>query len=159
MTSTYTADNDRSILADASLDSDNWDDATWAAWFRAAARAHGERFDGDTKPANARTLLGALLQSARWAVALTKQGQAEEATEHVDAIERLVAAYRDALGIDAVLTRRIYVDGEGDPWIDHGIKDGVAYIVPLDPASPGNAYDAEGIRKNTGGLREIGRCA
>nr|WSZ21195.1 hypothetical protein OH837_48990 [Streptomyces canus] len=60
---------------------------------------------------------------------------------------------------DPRFPRRIYVDGEGDPWIDHGIKDGVAYIVPLDPASPGNADDAEGIRENTGGLREIGRCA
>jgi hypothetical protein len=99
MTSTPdTIEDDRRILAAASLDSDDWDDATWAAWFRAAARAHGERFDGDTKPANARTLLGALLRSARWAVTLTKQGQDDEAAEHVEAIERLTAAYRVARG-------------------------------------------------------------
>jgi hypothetical protein len=61
---------------------------------------------------------------------------------------------------DPRFPRRIYVDGEGDPWIDHAVyQDGTTYIVPLDPASPGNADDAEGIRENTGGLREIGRCA
>lgn len=41
-------------------------------------------------------LLRGVLHSARWAVDLTKQGQAEEANEHVDAIERLIAAYRAA---------------------------------------------------------------
>ena len=31
---------DSAILRAASEDSDNWDDATWAAWFRTAGRAH-----------------------------------------------------------------------------------------------------------------------
>lgn len=91
-----TETDDRRILRAAPADSDDWDDETWAAWFRCAARAHGERFDGDTKPATPRDLLGALLHSARQALTLTKQGQADEANEHVDAIERLIGAYRKA---------------------------------------------------------------
>lgn len=114
----------------------------------------------DTAPTDTQHhFLTGLAQQGRYAHDFARAGQAKEALEHLEAIEGLIAGYRNALGIDAVLTRRIYVDGEGDPWIDHGIKDGVAYIVPLDPASPGNADEAEGIRENTGGLREIGRCA
>lgn len=91
---TSTAESDRRLLADAPPNSDHWDDATWAAWFRSAARAHGERFDGDTKATNPRTLLGGILHSALSAVALAKEGEVGEASEHVDAIERLTAAYR-----------------------------------------------------------------
>lgn len=32
---------DREILATASRNSDDWDDDTWAAWFRTAERIHG----------------------------------------------------------------------------------------------------------------------
>ncbi|MFF4346747.1 hypothetical protein [Streptomyces sp. NPDC001530] len=34
--------DDRRILRAAPKDSTDWDDATWAAWWRAAARAHGD---------------------------------------------------------------------------------------------------------------------
>lgn len=95
-----TIENDRRLLAAAPPNSDDWDNATWAAWFRSAERAHGERFDGDTKAANPTVLLGSILHSARWAVILNKQGQSDEVSEHVDAIERLIAAYRTAVGAD-----------------------------------------------------------
>lgn len=61
---------------------------------------------------------------------------------------------------DPRLERRIYIDGEGDPWIEIPMSpdDGSVAIVQLredtDVAAP-----AEEIRANTGGLREIGRCA
>jgi hypothetical protein len=97
---TSTIEDDRRLLADAPPNSDDWDDATWAAWFRAAARAHGGRFDGDTKAANPTALLTAILHSARWAVILHKQGQAGEAGEHIEGIERLITAYRDAVQVD-----------------------------------------------------------
>lgn len=45
----HTADDDRKILAGAPKDSDDWDDKTWAAWFRHAERVHG------TRQGNART--------------------------------------------------------------------------------------------------------
>jgi hypothetical protein len=106
MTDIYTADDDRRVLRAAPADSDDWDDDTWAAWFRCAARAHGERFDGDTKPANPRALLGAILHSARLAVALTEQGEAAEAKEHVGAIERLVAGYRKTVQPDREVASR-----------------------------------------------------
>ena len=35
--------DDRRILRAAPADSDDWDDATWAAWARVADRAHGKR--------------------------------------------------------------------------------------------------------------------
>ncbi|WP_381801007.1 hypothetical protein [Streptomyces niveus] len=38
---------DSQILRAASWDSDQWDDDTWAAWFRTAERAHG---DGKGRP-------------------------------------------------------------------------------------------------------------
>ena len=41
--------------------------------------------------------LRGVADSARHAVSLTKAGRADEAAEHVDAIERLTAAYRDAV--------------------------------------------------------------
>jgi hypothetical protein len=98
---TSTIEDDRRLLADAPPNSDDWDDATWAAWFRAAARAHGGRFDGDTKAANPAALLTAILHSARWAVILNKKGQTGEVGEHVDAIEHLLAAYRLAVSVQA----------------------------------------------------------
>ncbi|MFE1949981.1 hypothetical protein ACFW9D_05865 [Streptomyces sp. NPDC059524] len=122
MTDIHTADDDRRILRDAPSNGDDWDDNTWAAWFRTAERAHGERFDGDTKPANPRALLGALLHSARWALTLTKQGQTDEANEHVDAIERLIGAYRDAVNVEqpGVVGNELVVQwldkAEGQDW-------------------------------------------
>lgn len=41
-------------------------------------------------------LLRAIVHSANYAVAFTKRDQIAEANEHVDAIERLLAAYRAA---------------------------------------------------------------
>lgn len=38
---TPTVESDRRILAAAPADGNDWDDETWAAWHRAAARAHG----------------------------------------------------------------------------------------------------------------------
>lgn len=96
MSDVHTADDDRRILCAAPADSDDWDDSTWAAWFRCAERANGERFDGDTKAASPSDLLVALTHSARMALTATKQGQPSTANEHVDAIERLVGAYRAA---------------------------------------------------------------
>lgn len=93
-----TIENDRRTLADAPPNSDHWDDVTWAAWFRAAERAHGERFDGDVKAANPTALLTSILHSARWAAILHKNGQAAEVAEHIDGIERLIFAYRTAVG-------------------------------------------------------------
>ena len=94
MTHIPTAEEDHRTLTGAPNNSDHWSDEHWAAWFRAAKRAHGERFDGDTKAANPGVLLTALLHSARWAVILNEQGQAGEVGEHLDAIERLIAEYR-----------------------------------------------------------------
>lgn len=37
-------DPDAAILRAASSDSDDWDDVTWAAWFRTAERCHGDGF-------------------------------------------------------------------------------------------------------------------
>jgi hypothetical protein len=42
-----TDQDDRQILRAASADSDDWDDATWAAWARVADQAHGERVERD----------------------------------------------------------------------------------------------------------------
>ena len=94
MTNIPTAEDDLRTLAEAPHNSDHWTDEHWAAWFRAAKRAHGDRFEGDTKAANPAVLLTALLHSARWAVILNKQGQIGEVGEHLDAIERLIAEYR-----------------------------------------------------------------
>lgn len=44
-----TRDEDAEILRSADSNSDNWDDATWAAWFRTAERAHSE-FPGEKRP-------------------------------------------------------------------------------------------------------------
>lgn len=96
MTNTPTVEDDRRLLAAAPSNGDDWDDATWAAWWRTAERAHGDRFDGDTKPASPIDLLRGVLHSARWAVDLTRENRLDEANEHVDAIERLIAAYRTA---------------------------------------------------------------
>jgi hypothetical protein len=96
-----TVESDRRLLADAPPNSDHWDDSIWAAWFRAAKRAHGERFDGDTKAANPTALLTSILHSARWAVILHKNGQVGEVAEHIDGMERLISAYRIAAGAQA----------------------------------------------------------
>jgi hypothetical protein len=42
-------DEDSAVLRAASSNSDDWEDATWAAWFRTAERAHGE-FPGEKSP-------------------------------------------------------------------------------------------------------------
>lgn len=104
--------------------------------------------------------LAGLAQQAGYAYRLAKAGQTAEALEHLDAIERLIASYRAGTGVDRVLDRRIYVDGEGDPWIEIPSvpDDGVVFIVQL-REDTGMADPAEDIRRNTGGLREIGRCA
>jgi hypothetical protein len=104
--------------------------------------------------------LAGLAQQAGYAYRFAKAGQTTEALEHVEAIERLIAAYRTALGVDRVLKRRIYVDGEGDPWIEIPMSpgDGSVAIVQL-REDVDVAVDAEEIRTNTGGLCEIGRCA
>jgi hypothetical protein len=104
--------------------------------------------------------LAGLGQQGRYAHEFARAGRTKEAVEHLEAIERLISAYRAALGIDAVLTRRIYVDGEGDPWIEIPAvpDDGTVQIVQL-REDVEVAVDSEEIRQNTGGLREIGRCA
>ncbi|MGW2267118.1 hypothetical protein [Streptomyces koyangensis] len=38
-------DHDRELLRRASDDSNDWDDATWAAWWRIAEQAHEDRHD------------------------------------------------------------------------------------------------------------------
>lgn len=88
-----TAEDDRRTLAAAPDNSDDWDDDAWAAWFRTAERAHGDRFDGDTKPARPIDHLRAIADSARHAISLTRAQNTTDATEHVHAIERLITAY------------------------------------------------------------------
>lgn len=104
--------------------------------------------------------LTGLDQQGWYAHQFARAGNTKEALEHLEAIERLIRAYRTELGVDAVLTRRIYVDGEGDPWIEIPAvpDDGTVQIVQLREDAE-VAVDSEEIRQATGGLREIGRCA
>jgi hypothetical protein len=110
--------------------------------------------------------LAGLAQQAGYAYRFAKAGQVTEAVEHLDAMERLIASYRADLGSgasefgDPRFQRRIYIDGEGDPWIEIPMSpdDGTVAIVQLREDTD-EAADSEEIRENTGGLREIGRCA
>lgn len=52
----------------------------------------------DTTAARPIDLLRGILDGTRHAIRLTKEGRTAEATEHVDAIDRLTAAYRNAVG-------------------------------------------------------------
>lgn len=51
----------------------------------------------DTTAARPIDLLRGILHGTRHAIRLTKEGRTAEATEHVDAIDRLTAAYRAAV--------------------------------------------------------------
>ncbi|WP_371099893.1 hypothetical protein [Streptomyces sp. PU_AKi4] len=53
---------------------------------------------GDESP---HVYMDAVQDSAAWAHAFTKAGQMTEALEHVEAIERLLAVYRRAVGVEA----------------------------------------------------------
>lgn len=166
--------NDRQLLACAPLNSADWDDATWAAWWRAAERAHGQlrQHASDTELtrdfhqtsarhlADKRDLAEEVLsewEAGRLAPEKTlRMIRAALAVGEVKTIEQLRKETPD----DPRLERRIYIDGEGDPWIEIPMSpdDGSVAIVQLredtDVAAP-----AEQIRENTGDLREIGRCA
>jgi hypothetical protein len=166
--------DDRQLLASASSDSADWDDATWAAWWRAAERAHGQlrQHTSDTE------LTRDFHQNSARHLA-DKRDVAEEVLSEWEAgslaPEKALRMIRAALAVGEVKTigqlrketpedprlkRRIYIDGEGDPWIEIPMSpdDGSVAIVQLrediDVAAP-----SEEIRENTGGLREIGRCA
>jgi hypothetical protein len=58
-----------------------------------------ETIDTETPPATARPVdyLRGMAYSMCHAITLTKAGDADEAGEHVDAIERLIDAYRTAV--------------------------------------------------------------
>lgn len=171
---TPNAEDDRHTLAMAPRNGADWDDATWAAWWRAAERAHGElrQHVGDTE------LTRDFHQNSARHLA-DKRDVAEEVLSQwesgVLAPEKALRMIRGALAVgdvktiqelrketpeDPRLERRIYIDGEGDPWVEIPMKpdDGSVAIVQLredtDEAAP-----AEEVKANTGGLREIGRCA
>lgn len=47
---THTAESDRKILQNAPDDSSDWNDDTWAAWFRVAERVHGNALAANQTP-------------------------------------------------------------------------------------------------------------
>lgn len=171
---TSNTDDDRRILAGAPIDSDDWDDATWAAWWRAAERAHGKVRQNlhDTE------LIRDFNQNSARHLA-DKRDVVEEALTEWEAgrlsPETALKMIRAALAVGEVKTLaelrketpddprfpcRIYIDGEGDPWIEVPMSpdNGRVHIVQLRQDAH-EVVDAEEIRANTGGLREIGRCA
>ncbi|MFC5802742.1 hypothetical protein [Streptomyces formicae] len=55
--------------------------------------------------------------------------------------------------------RRIYIDGNGDAWLDQSVtSDGTRWIAPLAGSMPTGSEAEAAVRGRTGSLREIGRC-
>lgn len=78
-------------------------DAVLAVLPEPATRAPSLPSPADTAPADEspHVYMDAVQDSAAWAHAFTKAGQMTEALEHVEAIERLLAVYRRAVGVEA----------------------------------------------------------
>ncbi|MER7806117.1 hypothetical protein [Streptomyces sp900116325] len=178
---------DSQILRAASSDSDDWDDDTWAAWFRTAERVHG---DG-AKRTPLFDKVGA--QQARIAELETELakyvGKEPTVVDEMAYLKRCLNAVYDVcdqaekqatrweqplpvpewVGIVREAAdgerpdnpddnrRRLYVDGKGNGWISTCVEDGVEFVVPVQPA----AWVEESIEEvaaDKGGLHEIGRC-
>jgi hypothetical protein len=54
--------------------------------------------------------------------------------------------------------RRIYIDGDGNGWLDQSVGyGGIRWVAPL-AIFPGDSEPAASVRDRTNGLHEIGRC-
>lgn len=54
--------------------------------------------------------------------------------------------------------RRIYIDGDGNGWLDQSVRYGGArWVAPL-AIFPGDSEPANTVRERANGLHEIGRC-
>lgn len=178
---------DSQILRAASSDSDDWDDDTWAAWFRTAERVHGD----DVKRTPLFDKVGA--QQARITELETELAKyvgneptiADEMAylhrclnavyDVCDQAERQAIRWEQPLPVpewvatvreaaDRVRVddpddnrRRLYVDGKGNGWISTCVEDGVEHVVPVQPAAMVDE-SIEEIAAENGGLHEIGRC-
>lgn len=178
---------DRQILRASSSDSDEWDDESWAAWFRTAERVHGD----DVKRTPLFDKVGA--QQARIAelkAELAKyvgkeptvademaylQRCLNDVREVCDQAEKQATRWEQPLPVpEWVATvreaadgqredhpndnrRRLYVDGKGNGWISTCVEDGVEHVVPVQPAA-WVEESVEEVAAENDGLHEIGRC-
>ncbi|MFB6776557.1 hypothetical protein ACFCX0_03800 [Streptomyces sp. NPDC056352] len=179
---------DTQILRAASSDSDDWDDDTWAAWFRTAERVHGDGvsrtplFDKvgaqQARIAELETELAkyvgkeptiademAYLQRCLNDVYEVCDQAEKQATrwEQPLPVPEWVATVREAADGERPdnpndKRRRLYVDGKGNAWIDGATDDDGTRYVIEVEGPVGEEQPVETIRANTGSLREIGRC-
>lgn len=189
-TSTEIETRDSQILRAASNDSNDWDDATWAAWFRTAERAHrdgGEKrrplFDKVGEQQARITELEAELAkyvgkeptivdemaylrrclNAVYDVCEQAEKQAARWEQPLP-VPEWVAVVREAA--DGVRPdspddrrRRIYIDGQGNAWLDQSVtSDGTRWIALLAGSMPSGSEPEDAVRERAGGLHEIGRC-
>lgn len=74
----------------------------------------------------------------------------------IEAVEQALNGERDPSPDDK--RRRIYIDGNGNGWLDQSTgHNGLRWIAPL-AIFPGDAQPAPKVAERTGGLHEIGRC-